>query len=368
MPQYSREDGCRAWLTHARTQPDQLTRLMDDFQTAEAVYDQTCRDGGKTLWEYLAPYNVRRLLEAAKPENMHRMMVSIRDHHMRILSYRDTDYPPALAVIASQPPFLFAVGNPECMHQRCLTVIGSRRASPKAIADCQTICRQLSEHGVTVVSGLAVGLDTAAHEGSLQGPTPGIGVMACGLDVDYPTASRELKKALLEHGGLIIGECPPGVQPIRGAFNMRNRILSGLSKGVVVMECQIKSGTMTTVGYALDQGREVFARPGDSGSVYSEGTKSLLRDGARFFQVTEDLLEDLGWDDQVVQPDREPEIRIPMTQAMQTILRSLHTGVKGFDELIGETGLDAGTLSINLTMMQINGVINALPGKTYSIV
>ena len=125
---------------------------------------------------------------------------------------------------------------------------------------------------------------------------------------------------------------------------------------------------MTTVGFALDQGREVFARPGDSGSVYSEGTKALLRDGARFFQVAEDLLEDLGWDDQTVVPRKEPEIKTPMTQAMQVILRSLHTGVKGFDELVSETGLDAGTLSINLTMMQINGVINALPGKTYSIV
>ena len=368
MPLYDREDGCRAWLTYARSQPVQVAQLMEDFGEAEAVYEQCKRDGGKTLREYLSPSNVRHLMDAADPASMHRMMVAMRDHKMRVISYKDPDYPPALAVIDAPPPILFTIGEASCMQQRCLTVIGSRKASPKALADCRHICCQLSEHGVTVVSGLAVGMDTAAHEGSLQGPTPGIGVMACGLDVDYPTASHTLKEELLDHGGLLVGECPPGVRVNRGAFNLRNRILSGLSKGVVVMECQIKSGTMTTVGYALDQGREVFARPGDPGSDYSEGTRSLLRDGARFFQLAEDLLEDLGWNDQEIQSRQEAEIKVPMTPAMQAVLRSLHTGEKGFDELVRETGLDAGTLSISLTMMQINGVIHALPGKMYSIV
>ena len=368
MPLYDREDGCRAWLTHARNQPAQLTHLMEEFQSAEAVYDQTRRDGGKMLREYLAPANVRRLVAAAAPENMHSMMTAMRDCKMQVVSFLDPEYPPALAVIDNAPPFLLTIGDNACMHQRCLTVVGSRKASPRALADCQHICRQLSEHGVTIVSGLAVGMDTAAHEGSLQGPTPGIGVMACGLDVDYPTASHDLKKELLDHGGLLISECPPGTRVIAGAFNLRNRILSGLSKGVVVIECQIKSGTMTTVGFALDQGREVFARPGDPGSEYSEGTRSLLRDGARFFQMTEDLLEDLGWDDEIIQSPKEPNAKVPMTPAMQAILRSLHTGIKGFDELVSETGLDAGSLSISLTMMQISGVINALPGKTYSII
>lgn len=367
MLRYEREDGCRAWLTHARSQPRGLADLYQRFLSAEAIYDAVRREGEKPLKEYLSPANARRLVETSKPETMHRMMIAMRDSQMQVVALDDPDYPPSLAAIDDPPVFLFAVGETACMQRRCLAVVGARRATPRAFADCRNICQSLSEHGVTIVSGLAVGIDTAAHEGSLSGPTPGIGVAACGLDVDYPTASSGLKRELLEHGGLLLSECPPGTRPFKGVFNMRNRVISGLSKGVAVIECQIRSGTMTTVDAALTQGREVFARPGDPGSEYSEGTRSLLRDGARFFQLAEDILEDLGWnDDPVTAGPALPEESL--TPDMRLVLKVLHTGVRGFDELANETGLDVGSLSISLTMLQMTGHIMALPGKTYSVV
>ncbi len=367
MLRYEREDGCRAWLARGWKHPLGLAALLEKAGTAGAVYDRTMRDGGALLREYLPEADVKALLDGARPEEMHRMMLAMREHDIAVIAADDGDYPPALSVTDQAPVFLFAVGDPSRMRGRCLTVVGSRQASPRAVSDCRSICRELSERGVTVVSGMAVGIDTAAHEGSLQGGTPGIGVLGCGLDVDYPAASRQLKRDMLDAGGLLIGECPPGTRANRWAFPMRNRILSGLSKGVAVIECRARSGTMSTVGHALDQGREVFARPGEPGSVYGEGTRSLLRDGARFFETAEDLLEDLGWETGAP-PKRDASEKTVTTPGMNLILRSLHTGVKGFDELIAETGLDTGTLSISLTLMQMSGLITALPGKTYAVV
>ncbi len=367
MLTYTREDGCRAWLAHAYTQPKALHRLMDEYGNAEQIYEQTLRDGGKTLRAFLSEGNVKKLVRSAAHASMHEMMVSMQQDDMRVISTLDTVYPPALRFIADPPAFLFARGDPEVMSGRCLAVVGSRKASPKASSWCEEMCRELSNRGVTIVSGLAVGMDTCAHEGSLLGKAPGIGVMACGLDVDYPTRSRDLKRRLLEHGGLLLSEYPPGTQVWKGHFPVRNRIISGLCKGVVIMEGRIASGSVVTVQHALDQGREVFAWPGEPGSTWSEGPHQLLREGARYFVTAEDLLEDLGWDDIAMVETRE-EPAIAITPNMQRILAILYTGEKSMDELAYESGMDISALSTNLTILQMSGAIRALPGKRYCVI
>ena len=366
---YQREDGCRAWLASGRIRPGTLRRLMTDFGSAEALYDQTRRDRGKALGEYLREAQVRRLVEMSEPAAMHELMVSMRDGGIFILYCEDYLYSDALRSVDDAPAFLFYRGNAALMGERCLTVVGARNASPKALAACESLCEELSCSGVTIVSGLAPGLDTAAHEGSLAGRTPGIGVSPCGLNVDYPAASHGLKHRLLDAGGLLLSEEPPDMPLPMGGFPRRNRILSGLSRGVVMMEARIRSGSMNTVHHALDQGREVFAWPGEPGSPYGEAAHQLLREGARYFTTAADILEDMGWD---ALPEREPrESTSPVLELkpeMHMVLTILHRGEKSMDELCQETGLDAGELMGTLTLLQMCGQIRALPGKVYCIV
>lgn len=364
---YEREEGCQAWLAYARCRPQAILDLLAEMGSAEAVYDLTLRDRGSKLREHLTPKQTERLLEAAKPDAMHRMMVAMRDHRIRILSQDDFLYSDCLRSIPDAPVFLFYQGDASCMEGKSLTVVGARMASPKAIAHCEQICRNLSESGITIVSGLAPGIDTAAHRGSMMGPTPGIGVMACGLDIDYPVVSHQLKRDLLNQGGLILSEVPPGVRVYPGAFPQRNRIVSGLGRGVVLMEAKIKSGSMNTVQHALDQGRDVFAWPGEPGSDWSEGTHQLIREGARYFVTAADLLEDMGWDGQTPLSADQKTALPALSPEMHKILTILHQGEKGMDELAAESGLDASILAGTLTMLQMYGCIRALPGKTYCL-
>ena len=137
MLHYEREEGFRAWLAHAWNLPDRLTLLMETYGSAERIYDETLCDGGALLREHLPDAQVKRLIRAAEPEAMHRMMVSMREHEIRVISSANPDYPPALAVTDQPPTFLFTIGDPACMRGRCLTVVGARRASPRAISDCR---------------------------------------------------------------------------------------------------------------------------------------------------------------------------------------------------------------------------------------
>ena len=366
--QYQREDGCRAWLAYARCSPRTVIDLVAQWGSAEAVYDQTLRDRGECLRSVMRPAAVQRLLEQARPDAMHEMMVLLRDNGIRVVWHEDYLYPDALRSIQDPPALLFARGDLSCVNGRCLTIVGSRNASPRGTAACEQLSESLARQGVTIVSGLAPGIDTAAHTGSVKARAPGIGIMACGLEQDYPSRSRGLKQDLLRCGGLLLSEYPPGVRVFKGSFPRRNRILSGISRGVVLMEARIRSGSMTTVQHALDQGREVFAWPGEAGSDWSEGAHQLLREGARYFVTAEDILEDLGWAvDRAVSP-AEKSVLPQLSPPMHQVLTALHKGEKSMDELAHETGLDISALSTALTLLQMYGLVRALPGKIYCIV
>ena len=341
---------------------------MRTFGSAEAVYDAVRGGDSRILRAVLSEAAARDLEARAAPDAMHSMMLAMQAAQMQVLGFEDALYSDALRSIPDPPAFLFCQGDPARMGERCLTIIGARVASPRALAACEHIAEALSRQGVTIVSGLAAGIDSAAHEGSLAGGTPGIGVMACGLDVDYPTHARDLKRRMLEAGGLLVSEMPPGSKVIRGSFPRRNRILSGLSRGVVLMEAKIRSGSMSTVQHALDQGRDVFAWPGEPGSDWSEGAHQLIREGARYFTDAGDLLEDMGWEQESA-PTNEQRAQLPdMTPEMHTVLTVLHRGEKSLDELAAETGFDAGQLACALTLLQMYGCIRALPGKIYCVV
>ena len=363
---YTRLDGCRAWLTYGQFRAERLTEILQDYGSAEYVYDEFIGGHEDVLEPYASAEQLAMLREHAKPDAMHEMMVTMQTHEMRIMSIDDFIYPDSLRDIPDPPPLLFYRGNPDCLLGKCITIIGTRTPSQTALAATDRIAYELSRHGVHIVSGLAVGVDTAAHQGCINGGTTTIGVMACGLDVNYPVGNKKIRNSVLNTGGIILSEYPPGTPALGWHFPIRNRILAGLGKAVVLVEAKIQSGSMTTVNHALSQGKEVFAYPGNIGTFWAEGSHQLLREGANYFTSAQDILEDMGWDQDAPAPAKEEKEALPpLTDEQRVVFSHLSQGEKSFDQLCAETGLEPSVLSGALTMLQILGMIKSLPGKTY---
>lgn len=361
---YTREDGCRAWLAHGMIPFTLMAALLGEFGSCEAVYDRFRSRGPSVLSGYVSEKQIKLLSERSQPDAMHEMMLIMHRLEIGMLTPDDDSYPDALRNIPDPPPLLFYRGNPDCLSGRLVTMVGSRKASLSGERAAYAIAKELSASGVSVVSGLAVGIDTASLKGGLDGGSPVVGVAACGLDVDYPAANHALKEQIIAAGGVLISEYPPGTQPLRHHFAVRNRIMSGLSRAVLMMEASIRSGSMITVQHALDQGREVYAYPGEPGTAWAEGAHQLLREGANYFASAKDVLEDMGW---LAETPQAPIVReLPsLTPEQQRVYALLQRGEMSFDELAMAAGLEAQTLSGALTMLKIMGLVEDLPGKVY---
>jgi DNA processing protein len=205
----------------------------------------------------------------------------------------DECYPPLLRAIPDPPPLLYVRGDPTVLLEAHLAVVGSRRASPAGLRVAQALSGQLASAGLHICSGLALGIDSAAHRGALASGGKSVAVMATGIDRVYPQRHRALA-AQLEQAGCLVTEFPPGTPPLRQNFPKRNRIISGLSLGVLVIEAALPSGSLITAGTALEQGREVFALPWSMLHEGGRGCLQLIRDGAKLVQHVDDILEELG--------------------------------------------------------------------------
>ena len=361
---YTREDGCRAWLAYGMIQPGVMSALLEAFGSGEAVYDRF-RQSSSALSAYAGEKQISVLQERSRPDAMHEMMRVMQKLEMGILIPKDDNYPDALRNIPDPPAQLFYRGDPECMSGRCITMVGSRKHSISGMSAARRVAKGLSENGVHVVSGLAMGIDTAALTGALDGGAPAIGVAACGLDVDYPAANHALKEKIVASGGVLISEYPPGLKALPRHFAVRNRIMSGLSSAVLMMECGIRSGSMLTVQHALDQGREVYAYPGEPDTIWSEGAHLLLREGANYFATAEDVLEDMGW--LTKKTAAKPSVRElpPLPPDQQRVYELLQRGELSQDQLVASTGMSVSSVSGALTMLQIAKLVVSLPGSVY---
>jgi len=234
----------------------------------------------------------REVLRAPEQASALRWAADVERSGIRILTAFDADYPPLLTEIADPPLVLFALGRIERLRLPAVAVVGSRDASRYGRDVAWRLARELSGAGVTVVSGFARGVDASAHEAALEGPGGTVAVLGCGLDVDYPREHRKLKDRLASEG-LLLSEHSPGSEPRPQNFPIRNRIIAGLSSGVVVVEASRRSGSLITARLAADFGRDVFAVPGSIFSETSAGAHALLRDGAILCRGAEDVLAEL---------------------------------------------------------------------------
>lgn len=281
---------------------------------------------------------------------------------VRALSWEDPEYPQLLREIDDPPPVLYVRGELVGDDRTAVAVVGTRRASVYGREATTRLVGDLARHKVTIVSGLARGIDTAAHRAALEAGGRTIAVLACGLDLVYPAENAGLAREIARHGALV-SEHPLGVRPESSHFPRRNRIMSGLSLGVLVVEASLDSGSHITVRCAVDQNREVFAVPGSIFAPGSQGTHRWIREGAKLVTRAEDILEELN----VAALGQQLELQsaLPVTPAEATLLRYLSQDPAHVDDVARRSGMPIAQVSSALTMMELKGLVRHVGGMHY---
>ncbi|AEH45445.1 DNA protecting protein DprA [Thermodesulfatator indicus DSM 15286] len=275
----------------------------------------------------------------------------------KVISFFDEDYPPLLREISDPPPILYVLGN--LPQKTGLAVVGSRRATSYGREVCRKWVSVLARAGIPIVSGLALGIDSMAHEAAVKENAPTYAVLGCGLDVNYPASNSWLRREIIAKGGGLITEFPLGTKPRPGNFPIRNRLISGLSAAVLVIEADLKSGSLITARLAAEQGREVLAVPGPVYSSQSRGTHALIRDGALLVDHPEQVLEIFSLS---FLNERE---ELTLSEEEAKVLNCFEGEPLEFDELILKTGLEVDKLLQILTNLELEGLIVKQSGNAY---
>jgi DNA processing protein len=274
-----------------------------------------------------------------------------------VLTLADAGYPRQLLEIPDPPPLLYVAGRADFLSAQALAVVGSRNATPQGLRNAQDFARVFSEAGLTIVSGLAIGVDSAAHRGGLEGRGSTIAVLGTGIDITYPRRNASLAEEIRSRGALV-SEFPVGTEPNAGNFPRRNRLISGLAKGCLVVEAALDSGSLITARLAVEQGREVLAIPGSIHSPLSKGCHALIKQGAKLVESAQDVLEELG-------VSARAAASAPESGVNHVLLEKMGFDPCDIDELIGRSGLPAQAVSAALLQLELDGKIAGLPGGLY---
>lgn len=285
----------------------------------------------------------------------------LEDPANHVVTLADDNYPQALLETSDPPLLLYVKGRAELLNHRSLAIVGSRSASPQGVANAESFAKALSDAGLTIVSGLALGIDAAAHRGGLAGEASSIAVVGTGLDIVYPARNRELAHRLATEGA-IFSEFPLGTPALGSNFPRRNRLISGMSRGCLVIEAALQSGSLITARLANDQGKEVFAIPGSIHSPLSKGCHMLIKQGAKLVESAQDVLEELQMPASVA---RAPVTMAVADSQMQHLLDQLGFYSCDIDVLCERCGLHSDEILSLLTRLEIDGHVTALPGGRF---
>lgn len=333
--------------------PVRLGRLRDHFGSLDLAWEAAAGDLRGVLDERAC----REVLLARERISPAEVMERIAKSGAEVITVLDDVYPRILREIPGPPPVLYVRGMLPLQDEPTVAIVGTRRATSYGREATTRIASELAAAGVTIVSGLAKGVDGFAHRAALESAGRTVAVMASGVDIIYPPEHRQLAERIVESGALV-SDYPPGAKPDAPNFPARNRIISGLSLATIVIEAPSRSGALITVGFAADQGRDVYAVPGSILSAASEGSNRLLRQGAIPLTSAADLLEDLKLAPSVVE---EPEqIAFPMTDDERSLYALVTSEPQHIDELAYGAGFTIAAASALLTMLELKGlVINA---------
>lgn len=354
----SRENLCRAWLSCAESLTWKAReRVFAAFPDAGAAFDGFSDDFLALVGE-----KAHRELSALRQKGLDKLALALTRADVRLCGRGDGDFPELLASIPDPPDLLFYKGLMRHEEPRAIAVVGSRRETRYGREQAFGIARDLARAGVTVVSGLARGIDTAAHRGALEGHGRTVAVLGSGIKNVYPEENRPLAEQIIREGGALVSEFHPTAEPLAFRFPFRNRLVSGLCQGVLLIEAREKSGTLITVGHALAQGREVFALPGQVDAPCSAAPHRLLREGARLVTSAADVLEDMEWGTQEA-PWRQAIEPADLTLEQRRLYDALCDEPKSLDLLMEELGMSAARASVLVTQMELMGCVEALPGR-----
>ncbi|MDE2310277.1 MAG: DNA-processing protein DprA [Betaproteobacteria bacterium] len=330
-----------------------LRRLLQTFGDPAYVFATPAR----TLKQVVQPAVAEAIAQGWDVTALSPVASWLDDPQNSIVTLADPDYPQALLNIPDPPLLLYVKGRRELLNRPALAIVGSRNATTQGLSNAEAFAQAASAAGLCIVSGMAHGIDAAAHRGGLRGQGSSIGVVGTGLDKIYPAANRELAHQLALEGALI-SEFSLGTPPLAANFPRRNRIISGLSLGCLVVEASLQSGSLITARMALEQGREVFAIPGSIHAPQSKGCHHLIKQGAKLVERAQDILEELGYFAtspalQAATPEGHP------------LFAHLGFDPVDIDSLVQRSGLTIEALSAILLQMELEGVVATLPGGLY---
>ena len=335
-------------------------RLLSQYGDARGVWDNI-GDGEMT---FLGPKTLKTLRAARTEGYFFRLFAEMERTGMRAVTRISEGYPQALNEMHDPPPTLYVRGEAPLDAERMFAIVGSRRATRDGKRAAREFAATLAREGVCVVSGLARGVDTCAHEGALEGGGATIAVLGSGADVIYPPENEELAARILEKGGAIVSEYAPGTRPSQGTFPARNRIISGLCSGMLLVEGSQTSGAMITANLAAEQGRDVFAVPGSIYSPLSAAPNRLIFDGANPALSAWDILEYYRWGARPAEGAR-PRARIALDEEERPLYDALLEQELSFDELSALSKFPASKLNSLLTSLELRGIIVKAPGGIY---
>ena len=358
----------RAWLRLARLEiaPRKVYALLAHFSNPQAIFD-----AGEAEFSSIAGINsaiIEKLIlsseETSESDSLEQDIERLGAVGARIVPMTDPEYPHNLKEVFDPPPALFVRGRLVESDRFAMAVVGSRQPSPYGAAMAERLARDLASRRLTIVSGGARGIDSAAHKGALAAEGRTIAVLGCGIDQVYPPENAQLFDRIAESGA-IISEFPPGAGPDAWRFPARNRLISGLSLGVIVAEGAEDSGALITAQYAADQGREVFAVPGNVDNARTRGPHRLIKDGAKLVESASDVLEELGV---AIEPQQMQQLAMALddlSPGEAKLIELLSLQPKQVDVIIDESGLQPSQVIGSLTILEMKGVVRRVPGNAY---
>ncbi|NUO08277.1 MAG: DNA-protecting protein DprA [Candidatus Brocadia sp.] len=340
--------------------------LLERFGSSEAILDATRSE--LEAVPGIGPKLAHAIADESKNINIECEINLAKEKKVQILPYTSEQYPKHLKNIYDPPLVLYVKGNIVETDILALAIVGARRCTYYGLAQAERFSRQLAQKGLCIVSGMARGIDAAAHRGAISSNGRTIAVLGCGLGVIYPRENIELAEQIAQHGA-IISEFPMNTPPDFRNFPPRNRLISGLSLGVLVVESSLKSGSLITAQWALEQGKEVFAIPGNIDSIYSRGTHKLIKEGAKLVEDINDIIQELGPIAETLNDTEAPVTNDPRSLVLNSqekkIFSLLSSSPRDIDEIIRIAKLPTSVVSSTLLILEIKKLVKQLSGKRF---
>ncbi len=339
-----------------------ISKLLKKYKNAKKIWQAEPQDIKKV--EGIGPKRVKKIISTRNKLDLDLEMKKLKEKNIKIVTLEDESYPELLKNIYDPPPVLYYKGSGD-FSGSFVAIVGARRSSLYGKEVAMKLGSKLAARGITVVSGMARGIDSAGHKGALKVKGKTIAVLGSGIDYIYPPENSKLYNEI-QNDGMIVSEFPPGVKPIPANFPRRNRIISGLSQGVIVVEAAYKSGSLITADLALEQGREVFAVPGNIDRTQSKGCNNLIKKGAVMVSSYKDVIEELFIYNNYLEDNKQQNVYPELDKVEEIILNLFKENNKlNFDQLYEITGIEKNKLSSSLLKMELKGLIELNSAKKY---